>query len=110
MELGAIAFKYWIEALFGLIIIILTGGYKLLGKRFKQMQAEQDAVRLGIQAMLRDRIISIYNHYIDGGYCPIYALENVEALYKEYQALGGNGAVTKLVEDLRRLPTPKNGG
>ena len=64
------------------------------------------AIRAGLRALLRDRILQAYNHYHeDKGYCPIYALENVEEMYKQYHALGGNGTITKLVEELKELPT-----
>ena len=39
---------------------------------------------------------------LDWGYCQrsvVQLVEDVEALYREYRALGGNGAVVKLVED-----------
>lgn len=110
MEIGPTAFEYWLEVLFGLIIAMMGWGYRILVKKFKKMQTEQIATKLGIQALLRDRIIGVYNHYSDKGFCPIYALENVLDLYKEYQALGGNGAVTKLMEDLIELPTQKERG
>lgn len=95
--------KYWTEALFGLIIAGLIAGYKKLSGKLK----EQDAIKLGIQALLRDRIIQSYNHYQEKGYCPIYALENVNALYTQYHALGGNGMITELVERLKDMPTEK---
>lgn len=63
------------------------------------------AVDDGVLALLRDRIIERYNHYIEQGYIPIYALENVIAMYEAYHALGGNGTITKLVDALKELPT-----
>lgn len=93
--------KYWIEALFGLISACLVAGYRRLSCKLK----EQDCIKLGIQALLRDRIIQSYNHYTEKGCCPIYAMENVIELYNQYHALGGNGAVTELVERLKDMPT-----
>lgn len=93
--------KYWLEVLFGAIIAGLFAGYKKLAGKLK----EQDAIKLGIQALLRDRIIQSYNHYQEKGCCPIYALENVNALYTQYHALGGNGTVTELMERLKDMPT-----
>lgn len=63
------------------------------------------AVDDGVQALLRDRIIGRYNHYIDQGNIPIYGMENVLDMYEAYHKLGGNGTITKLVEALRELPT-----
>lgn len=98
--------KYWMEVIFGLIVGVLTARYKRLANKIK----EQEAIKLGIQALLRDRIIQSYNHYQEKEYCPIYALENVIALYTQYHALGGNGTVTELVERLKDMPTEKRKG
>ena len=100
-ELAQRAARYWIEAVFGAVLAVLSWGYKRLDKRVKR----QDAVGLGVQALLRDRIIQAYNHYLDKGFCPIYGRENVEAMYSQYHALGGNGTITELMDDLRALPT-----
>lgn len=95
--------KYWLEVLFGIISSGLFAGYKKLAGKLK----EQDAIKFGIQALLRDRIIQSYNHYQEKGYCPIYALENINALYTQYHALGGNGTVTELVDRLKDMPSEK---
>lgn len=86
-----------VTALFG----YLTFRVRRLGKKIK----EYEAVRSGVRALLRDRIIQTYNHYMEKGYCPIYSMENAEGMYIEYQRLGGNGTVVKLMEDLKALPT-----
>lgn len=82
-------------------------GYQRLAEKLKENGQRQQAVELGIQALLRDRIIRAYNHYMEKGYCPIYAMENVESMYKYYYLLGGNGAITGLLEKLREMPTEK---
>ena len=60
-----------------------------------------------MQALLRDRIIWTYNHYMEKGFCPIYGQENIHEMYSQYKALGGNGAVTKLMEDFEKLPVER---
>ncbi len=99
--------KYWIEVLFGLIVTALTATVKHLWSQNKRRCTEQEAVKMGIQALLRDRIIEQYNKYMDKDYIPIYAMDNVKAMYKEYHALGGNGTITKLYEELLELPHRK---
>ena len=88
----------WVGWLFAAMVPALGYGY-----------AKIIAIRAGLRALLRDRILQAYNHYHeDKEYCPIYALENVEEMYKQYHALGGNGTITKLVEELKELPiSPK---
>lgn len=69
------------------------------------LYAKVKAVMVGVQALLRDRIIQAYNHYQDKEYCPIYGKENVRRMYEAYHALGGNDVATKLKEELMNMPT-----
>lgn len=96
--------QYWIGAAFGFTISLFGFLYKALHKRVKEELVEQNSLRLGVQALLRDRIIQAYNDYMDKGYCPIYARENIEALYLQYHELGGNGTITGLIENMKTLP------
>ena len=91
-------------------LIIAAGGY--IRVKFKKMSAKNDelqaknvAIQNGVQALLRDRIVQMYNDYIEKKYAPIYARENMECLYKEYKALDGNGTVSGLVKLFMELPT-----
>lgn len=99
--------KYWIEVVFGVILTGLGTAFSFLSKRVSKRIEEQDAIKLGIQALLRDRIIQAYNHYMDKGFCPIYARDNILKLYEQYHNLGGNGTVTGLMDSLMELPTEK---
>ncbi|HBU12330.1 MAG TPA: hypothetical protein DEB31_06260 [Clostridiales bacterium] len=96
-------FRYWIEVFFGVIVTAIT----VLVRQVMKYRAEQRAIKHGIVAMLRDRIIQTYNDYAEMNYCPIYALENMEDMFREYSNLGGNGTIAKLVDDLKKLPTKK---
>lgn len=99
--------RYWLEVLFGLIVAAVGAGYRHTYKRLQEQKKEQEAFRNGMKALLRDRIIESYNRCLEKGYCAIYSLENIHALYKEYKALGGNGAIAELVEKAEALPTNK---
>ncbi len=57
----------------------------------------------GVRALLRNEIIGSYNHYMLKGYIPIYALENVQEMYLAYHRLGGNGTITKLVNEIKKM-------
>lgn len=83
------------------VVAVPAGGY--LYKKYKQADARQKAVELGVQALLRDRIVQSYYHYEERGWITLHGLENVNAMYKEYHALGGNGAVTALVNTIHEL-------
>lgn len=79
---------------------------------YRAKERENDALRAGVQALLRDRIIQAYNHYVcEKGWVPIYAKESIDACYKSYEALGDNGVIDSLMEQLNELPNYNlNGG
>lgn len=77
---------------------------KALEQEKKIQKEKMEAMELGVQSLLRDRIIERYNHYIEQEHIPIYGLENVTKMYESYHALGGNGTITELVNDLKALP------
>ena len=85
--------EYWLQ----LILTLLTSALAIMGGMVLALFG-------GVRALLRDRIIQAYNHYVDRGCCPIYGLENVERMYKAYHMLRGNGTVTRLVEELKQMP------
>lgn len=58
-----------------------------------------------LQALLRDRIIDVYNQYIHKECMPIYAKESLNGLYTQYKLLNGNGVVDSLIDYLISMPT-----
>lgn len=78
-------------------------GYVL--NRLKKEREEIQAVKLGVQALLRAQMISDYNHYTEKGYAPIYARENFENCWKRYHSMGKNGVMDDIHERFMALPT-----
>lgn len=64
-----------------------------------------NAVKLGIQALLRGQMISDYNRWMDKGYAPIYARENFQNCWEQYHSLGVNGVMDDIHEKFMDLPT-----
>lgn len=60
-------------------------------------------------ALLRDRFYQGYKQYVQQGYYPIRDREIMQDIYDQYHALGGNGVITHLMEELENLPTYPNG-
>ena len=89
-------------------ILGLLFGSGLLGVLWKQVQQQKrstDAVKLGIQALLRAQMINDYNRYVEKGFAPIYARENFEKVWKQYEALGENGVMEDIRKKFFALPT-----
>lgn len=110
--------EHLLEMLFGLVSAGLLAGFKVLAGRLKKIKALSDAEQLrlatenkamkeGLQALLRDRVIAAYDKYAERGFILVRELENVEAMYSAYHELGGNGTITRLVDEMRGLPHNK---
>ena len=83
-------------------LILSAIGYCIV--KVKLIVKQYKSIENGVQALLRAEIMYMFNDYSAKKFMPIYARENVESLFKEYMALGGNGTVKGLVEQLMRLP------
>lgn len=66
------------------------------------------AIKNGLQCLLRAELIRSYEKYEQHGYCALYAKESVTRAYKAYHALGGNDVVTELYRNIMALPTEKD--
>ena len=89
--------------LFGVPALIAFVG-KLIYDHAKKKRAEEEAYRLGIQALLRAQMVNDYNHYSEKGFAPIYARENFENCWQRYHALGVNGVMDDLRNRFLQLP------
>ena len=76
-------------------------------KNLKRNDKETNAVKLGIQALLRGQMISDYNRWMDKGYAPIYARENFQNCWEQYHSLGVNGVMDDIHEKFMELPTKR---
>ncbi len=67
-------------------------------------QREYKAIRTGMRAILRDRIIQLYEDCASKEETPFYAIQNVTNMYQAYHDLGGNGAITEIYNKFINLP------
>jgi hypothetical protein len=74
--------------------------------------ATNRAIKLGVQAILRDRLLQAYEFYTARGYANYDEKSNVRNLYDQYEALGPNGIMEVKHEAFLRLPDrlQNNGG
>ena len=98
----------------GAVVAILTIVInKTTGKIEKNAEAnrrETGAIKDGVKALLKDRLLQGYKHYInDVGYADEHDRENLENVYKQYHALKGNGDMKDLRKTFRKLPFVQGG-
>ena len=75
----------------------------LIGFVRLQVKANK-AMRLAVQAMLRDRLLQGYKHYLEKGWADLDDRSNMDNVWRQYHALGGNGDMNDLRRTFRHLP------
>lgn len=104
MELYQILCLCGIPALAGMI-----WGY--LSKKLSKLHEEQEvskkqttALQLGVQALLRDRLLQSYHYYALRGWADADERSNFLNLYSQYHALGANGVMDDIKRRFMELP------
>ncbi len=75
----------------------------------KQQKKDKDANSKGTMLLLRVQLIEYHDKYVALGEIPSYAYQNFSEMYDAYHALGGNGMITKMYEEIKHIHL-KNGG
>lgn len=99
--------KYWLEWVFGLLIAILTFVVRTLSARIRKQQEENKALRDGMRSLLRRQIIADCEQAIKEGFCETKTKDTIEDMYESYHALGGNGVITRLKDQVMNLKIAK---
>lgn len=74
----------------------LTAEIKALKAHQTEERARQKALEEGVQALLKNKLVEIYDVYKDCEEVPADTLESMDTIYKAYHGLGGNGTGTRL--------------
>lgn len=74
----------------------------------KNQKKSRDANSRGTMLLLRVQLIEYHDKYMKRGSIPSYAYENFIEMYDAYHALGGNGMVTHMKEEIEELSFNKS--
>lgn len=69
----------------------------------KRQKRDRSANSKGTMLLLRVQLIDYHDKYMKKGEIPTYAYQNFCEMYEAYHALGGNGMVTKMFENIKDL-------
>lgn len=70
-----------------------------------RVEAQNAATMLGVQALLRDRLLQAFNHYLARGWIGADDRANVDNMYVQYEALGENNVISDIYNQVRALPS-----
>lgn len=73
-------------------------------KRLDEQSRNIKYVMSGLQAELKNNLKVRYQKWIDLGYAPLDAKEDLERMYQSYHKLGANGIMDKMREEFLNLP------
>lgn len=88
----------------GLLILAQSIYHRFDYKRKKEHE-DIDILKLGVQAMLRDRLRQGYRFFKRQGYIDIADKENFDNMYQQYHRLGKNGVMDGMYREIMSLPT-----
>lgn len=98
-----------ITMLIGLTITALFNGVLGVSKRKKSEDTKKEIdlqlIKKGIQAILKNDLKVRYEHWIETGYAPDDARDDLEAEYRIYHSLGKNGVMDGRRAKFLDLPT-----
>ena len=75
----------------------------------KKQKSDRDANSKGTMLLLRVQMIEYHDKYMTLGSIPSYAYENFCEMYEAYHALGGNGMITKMFNEINDLHLKQKG-
>lgn len=74
-------------------------------KASARVEAQNKATQLGVQALLRDRLLQAFEHYLARGWISAGERDNVDNMYHQYEALGENNVISDIYNQVRALPS-----
>lgn len=93
--------EHWVAVL---TFLVQCGVFKFLYSFVSEYRKRDKARDIAIRSLLRSEIINICHKAENKGFLPIYNLENLNDMYKAYKALGGNGAIEDLCNQIKKYP------
>ena len=85
--------------------IITTAASAIAGyflAALKSMKAKDEAISQGLRVLLSSKIVDAYDSYVNQEkHLTVERKREIDSAYAAYHALGGNGTITALYEELR---------
>ena len=95
--------------LVGLVVTAIFNGIIRIPKKRKAEEAQREEdfrlLKKGVQALLKNNLKVRYDYWLDQGFAPEDAREDLEAEYCIYHSLGKNGVMDGRRSKFLNLPT-----
>ena len=91
----------------GMLVFMLQNAIKenhqLRTEQKEKQETAQKALSGGVMSLLKIQLIEYHDKYMMTDIIPSYVYENFDEMYKCYEALGGNGMVKRMKDDMDRM-------
>lgn len=71
---------------------------------YKDVKEDLQLCKLGLQAVIKNTLKTRYEKWIEEGYAPLDAKDDLERMYQVYHKLGANGVMDSLRKKFLALP------
>lgn len=97
-----------VTTIFGFVSTVLAAVLVQSIKENKELKAKQakrsSALEDGVVCILRKHLMDDHEYWVDKGYITPKALESSLLMYRAYKALGGNGMIDHMEQEIQELP------
>lgn len=82
---------------------VIRENHKLKCEKEKKQADEETALKEGVLCLLRVKMIEYHAKYMDLGHITSNGFQNWMLMYKAYKALGGNGMINHMKDEIEEL-------
>lgn len=86
---------------------IVTGSFGFLVGKIKSYKQRDNTQEEALKCLLRSSITSKYYVYSELKTIPLYEKENLNYMYEQYKAMGGNSYINEIMGEINKLPIKK---
>ena len=96
--------KYWLEVLFGCVTAGVGIALRQISKNMKKEKERSKAIEDGVRDILRINILDTYDKCKTEGKITVSRKDAIDSAYQSYHALGGNGTITQVHNEIMEMP------
>lgn len=86
---------------------VIRENHRLKKEKSEEEKATLSALKNGVRCLLRSKLMELHDIYVEAKRISPTEYENWTRMYASYRALGGNGMITHMAEDIEELKMDK---
>lgn len=82
---------------------VIRENHRLKKEKSEHDKAILEALQNGVRCLLRSKLMELHDIYVETKHVSPTEYDNWEHMYESYKALGGNGMITHMADDIEDL-------